>query len=124
MTEIVGVVEIQRDPRQREDRRPDAAGLGGGEMREEAVVAKPQRYRIGRRYDDRVRAELVMRRGDREGGGRAVRIEELRNLRGGDERDVAGECQHAARAVLREMAGRGGDRAGMAVTGAVDQPIE
>src|SRR5436190_2272862 len=93
-------------------------------MREEAVIAKPQRYRIGRRYDDRVRAELVMRRRNREGGGRAVRIEELRDLRGGDEREVAGDGQHAARAVLREVAGGGGDRAGMAVTGAVGQPIE
>src|SRR5207248_11729273 len=99
-------------------------GLGGGEMREAAVVAKPQRYRTGRRYDDRVRAELVMRRRDRESGGRAVRVEELRDLRGGDERDVAGECQHAARAVVREVAGGGGDRAGMAVGCAVGQPIE
>src|SRR5207244_10247512 len=42
MTEIVGVVDIQRDPREGEDRRPDAAALGGGEMREASVIAIPQ----------------------------------------------------------------------------------
>src|SRR5216684_4716697 len=73
MREVGGIVDIQGDAGQVQYRRRNAARLGGGEMREETVLAKAQLHRIGRRHEDRVRAALVMRRNDREGGRRAVR---------------------------------------------------
>src|SRR5437868_15290314 len=46
MQEIGRVVDIQRDSRQMHYGWTDAARLGGGEMREETVLAKTQRYRV------------------------------------------------------------------------------
>jgi hypothetical protein len=65
-------------------------------VREEAVVAEAQRYRIGRRAKHRVRAELVPRRHDGERRRMAVYGNELPDVVGFDQRNVAGQLQQVA----------------------------
>src|SRR5712691_6290676 len=55
MREIGWIVDIQGDAGQVQYRGRNAAGAGGGEVREEAVVAKAERHRVGRRQQDRIR---------------------------------------------------------------------
>src|SRR6516225_2529888 len=59
---ILGVVDVESDPRQTHHVGSDAAGFGRPQMRVEAVLAKAQRHPIGRRAGNRVRAARVMRR--------------------------------------------------------------
>ena len=47
--EILGVVNVEGDPRQTQHGRPYALRFGGPQMREKAVDAKTQRHRVGRR---------------------------------------------------------------------------
>src|SRR5215472_7607184 len=53
---ILGVVDVESDPRQTHHVEPDAAGFGRLQMRVEAVLAKAQRHRIRWGAGDRVRA--------------------------------------------------------------------
>jgi len=117
MREVGGIVDIQGDAGQVQYRRRNPARLGGGEMREETVLAKAQLHRIGRRHQDRVRAALVMRRDDREGRRRAVRGNNPADLRCRHERDVTRQRQHAASPLAGEPPRRRSNRAGMAVIG-------
>ena len=104
---------------------PAGAARSGGcrmprppQMREEAVLAKAQGHGVGRRADDRVRPSLVARRDDRKGRRRAMRGEQLRDLGGSDERNVAGHGQHAGTPLRGEEPRRRRNRAGVAVAGA------
>ena len=71
--EIDGIVDIHPDPGMADDKRFDPLGSRRIEMRIKTVFAEPQRNGVGRRADDRVRSEIVMRGHDREGRRGAVR---------------------------------------------------
>ena len=114
MREVEGIVDIQGNARQVHDVWRNAARLGSGEMREETVLAKAQGHRVGRREKDRVRAALVMRGDDRERWRRAVRGDNAADLRRRDERDVAGQGQHAAASLAGEAPRRGSNGPGVA----------
>ena len=71
--EIDGIVDIHPDPRMADDERLDPLRSRRIEMRVKTVFAEAQRNGVGRRTDDRVRSEIVMRGHDREGRRGAVR---------------------------------------------------
>ena len=64
--DIDGIVDIHPDSRLADDERIDPAGSRGMEMRIKAVLAEAQRNGVGRRADDGVRSEIIMRGHDRE----------------------------------------------------------
>src|SRR5204862_6479069 len=62
--QILRIIDIERDPRQTQHGRLDAAGLGCREMGKEADLPEAQWHRTRGRAGDRIRSALVARRHD------------------------------------------------------------
>src|SRR5271166_2665402 len=112
---ILGVVDVESDPRQMQHIRPDATCFGRLKMWVETVLAKAQGHSVGWRAGDRVRAALVVRRDDRERGGCRMRGEQPLDFARSYQRDITGQGQHALVSLGGEQPNRRGYRAGVAI---------
>jgi hypothetical protein len=113
------MVDVHGDTRLADHRRFDAAAPRRLEMRKIAVVAEPERHRIGWRADDGIGAEIVVRRRNREGRCREMRRHHPIDLRRRGGGNVGRQRDHAAAAFPGEQFQSRGHAAGMTVAGAV-----
>jgi quinol monooxygenase YgiN len=116
---VVRCVDIEGNAREAHHDRLDATRLRLGEMRREAVVAEPQRHRVGRRTDDGIRSAFVPRRHDDKAARAALEdlaadSQQALDVLGLQKRDVGRQREHVA-AERGEPRSRCSDRGGMSV---------